>query len=193
MTQHGFSFCNSPEHTWRANRREFLFVGLIGSVGLTLGNLFKLQAQTVPGAKARAQSVINIYLPGGIAAQESFDPRLLAPVEFRGPLGTVKTSVEGVHFSEVMKNTAKVADKICVIRSMTHGEADHDRGTHNMFTGYRPSPAIHYPSFGSVVSNELGRRTDLPPYVCIPILPTQFAGHGHLGPDNVLFRLVSDS
>ena len=102
------SFCNSPAHIWRPNRREFLFVGLIGSVGLTLGNLFKLQAQTVPGAKARAQSVINIYLPGGIAAQESFDPRLLAPVEFRGPLGTVKTSVEGVHFSEVMKNTAKM-------------------------------------------------------------------------------------
>ncbi len=45
-------------------------------------------------------------------------------------------------FSQYMQNTAKIADKITVVRSMTHGEAAHERGTHNMFTGYRPSPAI---------------------------------------------------
>ncbi|HXU77247.1 MAG TPA: DUF1501 domain-containing protein, partial [Methylomirabilota bacterium] len=155
------SFCNSRQHIWRPNRREFLFVGLVGSVGLTLGNLFKLRAQT-PGLKPRAESVINIFLPGGIAAQESFDPKLLAPIEYRGPLGTAKTKLEGVYFSESLKKTAEVADKICVVRSMTHGEADHDRGTHNMFTGWRPSPAVQYPSIGSIVSHELGPRNDLP-------------------------------
>ena len=51
-----------------------------------------------------------------------------------------------------MKQTAQVADKITVCRSMTHGEAAHERGTHNMFTGYRPSPALQFPSMGSVVS-----------------------------------------
>jgi hypothetical protein len=61
---------------------------------------------------------------------------------------------------------------------MTHGEADHDRGTHNMFTGYRPSPALHYPSFGSVVSHEYGARKNMPPYVCIPGQPNTFAGTG---------------
>ena len=126
-------FCNSAEHIWRPNRREFLFVGLVKNIGLTLGNLFKLQAQSA-SSKAVAQSVINIFLPGGIAAQESFDPKVLAPIEYRGPLGTVKTSIEGVHFSEHLQQTAKVADKICVVRSITHGEADHDRGTHNIFT-----------------------------------------------------------
>src|SRR5438445_4642439 len=185
------SFCNGPDHVWRPDRREFLFVGLVGSLGLTLGNLFKLQAQSV-GAKARAQSIINIFLPGGIAAQESFDPKLLAPIEYRGPLGTVKTKLDGILFSEHLKKTAEVADKITVVRSMTHGEADHDRGTHNMFTGYRPSPAIHYPSFGSVVSHELGTRNDLPPYVCIPNLPTQFAGTGYLGSAYGPFSLGSD-
>jgi len=187
------SFCYSPEHIWRPNRREFLFVGMIGSLGLSLGNMFKLQAQSAPGAsKAKAQSIINIFLPGGIAAQESFDPRMLAPVEFRGPLGGVKTSIEGVYFSEVMKNTAKVADKICVIRSMTHGEADHDRGTHNMFTGWRPSPAVQYPSIGSIVSHELGSRNDLPPYVCIPTQPNSFAGTGYLGSAFGPFSLGAD-
>src|SRR6184192_786846 len=121
MTKNIPCFCNSAEHIWRPNRREFLFVGLVGSVGLTLGNLLKLQAQT-SGPKARAQSIINIFLPGGIAAQESFDPKLLAPIEYRGPLGTVKTSLAGIRFSESLKETAQVADKVCVIRSMTHGE-----------------------------------------------------------------------
>ena len=106
-------FCNGPDHIWRPNRREFLFVGLVGSLGLTLGNLFKLQAQSL-GAKARAQSIINIFLPGGIAAQESFDPKVLAPIEYRGPLGTVKTKLDGIYFSEALKETANVADKICV-------------------------------------------------------------------------------
>src|SRR3954463_1933450 len=184
-------FCNSPEHMWRPNRREFLFVGLVGSLGLTLPNVLKLQAQTA-GPRARAQSVINIFLPGGIAAQESFDPKLLAPIEYRGPLGTVKTKLEGVHFSESLKQTAQVADKICVIRSMTHGEADHDRGTHNMFTGWRPSPAVQYPSIGTIVSHELGSRNDLPPYVCIPSQPNAFAGTGFLGSAYGPFSLGAD-
>jgi hypothetical protein len=184
-------FCNSPEHAWRPNRREFLFVGLVGSLGLTLGNSFKLQAQSA-GARARAQSVINIFLPGGIAAQESFDPKLLAPIEYRGPLSTVKTKLEGVYFSEALKHTAEIADKICVVRAMTHGEADHNRGTHNMFTGWRPSPALQYPSIGSIVSHELGGRNDLPPYVCVPTEPNTFAGTGYLGSAYGPFSLGAD-
>jgi hypothetical protein len=191
MAENSACSCNSPEHIWRPNRREFLFVGLVGSVGLTLGNLFKLQAQT-PRARARAQAVINIFLPGGIAAQESFDPKLLAPLEYRGPLGNVKTRLEGIYFSEELKRTAEIADKICVVRAMTHGEADHNRGTHNMFTGWRPSPAVEYPSIGSIVSHELGSRNDLPPYVCIPTQPNTFAGTGYLGSAYGPFSLGAD-
>ena len=180
-------WCGSPEHGWNPSRREFLFVGLVGTLGLSLGEMFKLQAAnptgTLAGGKeAPAKSIINIYLPGGMAAQETFDPKLHAPIEYRGPFGTIKTRLPGVYFSEMMKHTADVADKITVVRSMTHGEADHDRGTHNMFTGYRPSPAIMYPSFGSVISHELGTRNDLPPYVCVPSMPSNFAGTVSRGP-----------
>ncbi len=191
MSNCGSSFCNGPDHVWQPSRREFLFVGLVGSLGLTLGNSFKLMAQA-PGAKARAQSVINIFLPGGIAAQESFDPKLLAPIEYRGPLGTVKTKLEGVYFSELLKETAAIADKICIVRAMTHGEADHNRGTHNMFTGWRPSPAVEYPSIGSIVSHELGARNELPPYICIPTQPNSFAGTGFLGSAYGPFSLGAD-
>ncbi len=192
MSFHDEGFCGSPEHVWRPNRREFLFVGLVGSLGLSLGNLFKLQAESAGTKAARAQGVINIFLPGGIAAQESFDPKLLAPIEFRGPLGTVKTKLQGIHFAEPLKHTAEIADKLCVIRAMTHGEADHDRGTHNMFTGWRPSPALLYPSIGSIVSHELGPRNDLPPYVCIPSQPNTFAGTGYLGSAYGPFSLGAD-
>lgn len=189
------SWCGSADHAWRPSRRDFLFTGVIGTLGLSMGNLFKLQAAaTASGqpAKAAAQSVIQIYLPGGMAAQETFDPKLLAPIEFRGPLGSVKTKLPGIQFSELMTRTAKVADKITVVRSMTHGEADHDRGTHNMFTGYRPSPAIQYPSFGSIVSHELGSKNELPPYVCIPNQPNNFAGTGYLGSAFGPFSLGND-
>ncbi len=98
----------------------------------------------------------------------------------------------GEKFSQYMPQTAKIADKITVVRSMTHGEAAHERGTHNMFTGYRPSPALQYPSMGSVVAHELGSRNSLPPYVCVPNVPNEFAATGYLSTSYGPFSLGGD-
>jgi hypothetical protein len=87
-------------------------------------------------------------MPAAWPHQETFDPHPNAPVEYRGPLGTIPTKISGEVFSENLPKTAQIADKITVIRSMTHGEADHDRGTHNMFTGYRPAPLSTIPATG---------------------------------------------
>ena len=104
-----------------------------------------------------------------MAHQESFDPKPFAPIEYRGPLGTINTKIDGVQFSQNLAKTAQIADKITVVRSMTHGEAAHERGTHNMFTGYRPSPALSVSRrSGSVISHEFGAANNLPPYVCVP-------------------------
>ena len=127
-----------------------------------------------------------------MAHQDSLDPKPLAPIEYRGELGTIKTKLDGVFFNELLKKTAQVADKITVCRSMTHGEAAHERGTHNMFTGYRPSPALQFPSMGSVVSHEFGPRNNLPPYVCVPSQPTTYAGPGYLSSAFAPFSLGSD-
>ncbi len=178
-------------------RREFLQVGAVSGLGLTLGGLFRAEAaradaksfQTFAGT---AKSVIHIWLPGGWAQQETFDPKPLAPLEYRGDMGTVDTCLPGVVFNEKLAHTAKIADRITVVRSMTHGEAAHERGTHNMFTGYRPSPALTFPSFGSVVAHELGPRDNLPPYVCLPNLPAPDAGAGYLGSAFGPFTLGSD-
>lgn len=147
-------------------RRNFLYTGLASSLGITYGDLLKAESEKILTPKA--QSIIHIFLPGGMAAHESWDPKPMAPAEYRGPLGSVPTSITGIHFSEHLKNTAKIADKMSVVRSMTHGEAAHERGVTSMFTGYRPSPAIEYPSLGSVVSHELGDRNYLPAYICVP-------------------------
>lgn len=180
-----------PAHFRRPSRRSFLQVGAVGALGLTLGDYFRLRADD-PAPKAKAQGLIHIFLPGGISHQDTFDPKPYAPLEYRGDLGVVKTKLEGVVYSEALKQTAQVADKITVCRSMTHGEADHARGTHNMFTGWKPSPALVYPSMGSVVAHELGERNNLPPYVCIPNQPTNFAASGYLSSSFGPFSLGSD-
>ncbi|HEY8749726.1 MAG TPA: DUF1501 domain-containing protein [Tepidisphaeraceae bacterium] len=201
MSDQSMSGCGSPNHWRPASRREFLYVGLVGGLGLTLGQYLGTptamagaltETDLAPAKEGKAKSVINIFLPGGIASQESFDPKPFAPIEYRGPLGVVKSRITGEVFSEHLKQIADVADKITVIRSMTHGEAAHERGTHNMFTGYRPSPAIQYPSFGSVISEEFGPRKNMPPYVCIPTLPNPYAGSGYLSSAYGPFSIGSD-
>jgi hypothetical protein len=180
----------------RLSRRAMLTVGAIGGLGLTLTDFFRLKSAQADQkhydfVQAKAQSIIHIYLPGGMAHQESFDPKPYAPLEYRGELNPIKTNT-GEQFCESLPKLAQVADKIAVIRSMTHGEAAHERGTHNMFTGYRPSPALNYPSMGSVVSHEYGPRNNLPPYVCIPSVPNEFASNGYLSSSYAPFSLGSD-
>jgi hypothetical protein len=178
------------------SRRGFLTVGSIGLGGLTLVDLLKNEARAdlknYAAIDAKADSVIHIFLPGGCAHQETFDPKPFSPVEYRGELGSIPTKIDGEKFCQTLPQTAQVADKLTVIRSMTHGEAAHERGTHNMFTGYRPSPALQYPSMGSVVSHEYGPKNNLPPYVCIPNQPNVYAGTGYLSSSFSPFSLGRD-
>jgi hypothetical protein len=179
-TSHGMN-CRCPGPL---NRRDFLRVGVISGLGLTLGDYFSLQAMASTEAGAgnpppKADSVIFIFMAGGMSHLETFDPKPFAPLEYRGELGTVNTNT-GEQFGGLFGNLAQVADKMTVIRSMTHGEAAHERGTHNMLTGYRPSPAIQFPSIGSVISHEFGPRKDLPAYITIPNANDPFLQSGYL-------------
>ena len=187
----------TPAHFDRLTRRGFLSVGYLAGTALTLPML--LRGRTALGdlkdyksVEGKAKSVIHIFLPGGMAHQESFDPKPYAPIEYRGEMGRIDTNVPGVQFGATLPKTAQIANRLTVIRSMTHGEAAHERGTHNMFTGYKPSPALSYPSIGSVVSHEFGSRKNLPPYVCIPNMPNEYAGSGYLSSAFAPFSLGSD-
>jgi len=168
------------------NRRTILQVGAAAGINLP----FWLKANEA--TKVKATSVIHVFLPGGVAHQDTWDYKPNGSPEYRGPYSGIKTKISDVFFGELLGETAKISDKLTVIRSMTHGEAAHERGVHNMLTGYRPSPAIQYPSFGSIVSHELGGRNNLPPYV---LVPNQFApenGTGYLSTKYGPFSLGSN-
>ena len=91
--------------------REFMHVGFIGGLGLSLADFLQIKshgAQKFYETKdGPAKSVIHIYLPGGMAHQESWDPKPYAPLEYRGPFKSIKTKIPGVHFSENFKHSAK--------------------------------------------------------------------------------------
>jgi hypothetical protein len=185
-----------PAHFKGPTRRDFLYAGWLGGLGLTMGDYFRLQAlggeSSPKQPEVKAKSVIHIYLQGGFAHMDSFDPKPDAPAEYRGILNAIPTSLKGEYFSSHMEATAKVADKLTVVRSMTHTEVDHSRGEHSMFTGYRPSPALVYPSVGSVVANQFGPRGAMPPYVVVPTQGSQFLGSGYLSNAYGPFALGGD-
>ena len=195
MTDRPGTWLSDASH-FKPRRRDVLQVGWLAGVGLTLGDYFTLQSQAAEGSsqkiEPKAKNVIHIYLQGGFAHMDSFDPKPDAPVEYRGILDTVQTKLPGVRFSKHMQATAAVADKITVVRSMTHTEVDHARGEHSMFTGYRPSPALVYPSMGSVVAHELGPRGAMPPYVVVPNQGSQYLGSGYLSNAYGPFALGGD-
>lgn len=182
--------------TTRQGRRDFLQVGAMAGLGITLPQLLQLQAAdlsmpAVESYKAVAKSIIHIYLPGGMAQHESWDPKPFAAPDYRGPFSPVKGATGefvGGQFTQI----SKILNKLCIIRSVTHGEAAHERGTHNMLTGYRPSPAIKFPSFGSIIAHEQGSRNNLPPYVAIPSVFAPEQGSGYMSSAFGPFALGSD-
>ena len=140
----------------------------------------------------KAKSCILIWLAGGPSHIDTFDPKPQAPVDIKGEFKPIATSVPGLQISEVFPNLAKVMDRVTLIRSMTSPEADHDRAAHHLLTGYRPSPALVYPGYGSVVSKvRESTRGMLPPYVAVPDAPI-YASSGYLTPAYDPFAVSGD-
>jgi hypothetical protein len=190
------SDCSGPRYLTSFGRRSFIQVGLLGGFGLSLADLLRAgEVRPANGApklaEGRARSVIQIILPGGIAHQESWDPKPESPIEYRGPLGVVKTRIPGVVFSENLARTAQIADKITVVRSVTGRIPDHAQATYQMFTGYLPTPAIQHPAMGAVVSHEFGPKNNLPAWVGLPNVPVG-AGTGYLSSKYGAFELGAD-
>jgi len=173
-----------------STRREFLNRSAVAGIGLGLfGKPSPLRAGVPWRGEPKAKAVIQLHLEGGLSHLDAFDPKPDAPVEVRGPFGSVKSKIDGERLSALLARTAEVADKVTLVRSLTHTEADHDRAAHSVLTGYQPSPAITYPSFGAVVAHELGVRNDLPPYVVVPAANSIFLGTGYLSAGNAPFAV----
>jgi hypothetical protein len=155
-------------------------------LGLGLDDLFRLRAfagaQEGAAPIGRAKACILVWLGGGASHIDTFDPKPDAPKDVRGEFKPIDTAVSGVQISEVLPKLAQCLDRLTLIRSMTSPEADHDRAAHHLLTGYRPSPALVYPSYGSAVAKAHGfSKSTLPPYVAVPDAPL-FSSSGYLTP-----------
>ena len=139
----------------------------------------------------KALSVIQLHLGGGMPQQESFDPKPEAPVEYRGSFGVTKTK-NGDVFSDNFSETAKIANKVTIVRSIVGRIPDHGLATYHLFTGYTPTAVIDHPQMGSIVSHELGLRGDLPPYIAIPNKNAYAGGTGFLSSTYGPFEINSD-
>src|SRR5262245_59496614 len=123
----------NPCLTPRLARRSFLQIGALGFGGLSLPDLFRLQAEAGEKPAAKAKSVIMVCLPGGPSHIDMYDPKPDAPVEFRGEFGTIATKVPGLLFSELLPLQAQIADKFSVIRGIAF-KGRHD--PYELLSGY---------------------------------------------------------
>ncbi len=132
----------------------------------------------------RAKSVILVYLDGGPAQTDTFDPKPEAGRNYYGSYkGVCKTNVEGIEIGEKLPLLATMADKYTLIRSLTHGSNAHETGHYAMITGDTSGGAVVYPSFGAVISY-MKRDTYkgiLPCYISVTSANSRFNEGGFLG------------
>ncbi len=151
----------------RLTRRDFLRAGALTYLGSNLSDLLRLEqaqafAATAATTPAKAQAVILLWLEGGVSHVDTWD------LKNSSSFKPISTNVPGIQISELLPQVAGHMDKLSIIRSMKTFERNHPQGTIETLTGHRPNPALKSPSFGSIVSKEVGARNNMPPFVVVP-------------------------
>lgn len=174
-------------------RRQLLQTGTLLSLALSLPELLKQRAQANDALDnpARTKSCILLWMDGGPSHIETFDPKPEAPSEVRGPFQSIESNVPGIRLSEHLALTAKACDKLAIIRSMTSPLGEHGLANEYLLTGYKPSPVIEYPSFGSIVAKVRKQTGVLPAYVGVP--GERSGGSGFLGAEFSPFMASGDA
>jgi hypothetical protein len=171
------------------SRREALREGFFGAAVVLWAGRLAGAAPTaaVPATgPAKARSVIQIWMWGGPAHLDTFDPKPEAGENYCGPLNSpIETNVRGVRIGELLPLLAKQADKYSLIRSMTHGVFAHETASYTMQTGRIAGGHEVYPSVGAVVSlfkgYNAGYKGLIPPYIVLTQPQGRFSEAGFLG------------
>lgn len=186
-----------------AGRREFLRLGLGGFAGLSLPGLLRARAQAGEAGAAGGDgptAVILVWLRGGASHLDTFDPKPLAPSEYRGPYGPIRTNVPGIEISELLPRLAGCADRYALVRSLSHTGGGHPAGSLQMLSGdpdVRDKQGPKYPDWMSVAHHlRSGRKRSLPNYVTVNPVDHYdgfgIAGPAYLGPAHEPFAVVGD-
>lgn len=159
-------FCNG----W--SRRDFVRVGALAPFGLSLGKLFATERSPSPSRRARAKSVLLVFLGGGISHHDTFDLKPDAVEEIRGKYKGIPSAVPGLHVGELLPKLAKTMGKVCLVRSQQHGNDHHETATNWVLSGKFGSPFGDHPAMGAVVAQQTGFSGIVPPYVAVPRNPS---------------------
>jgi len=172
---------NHPKQP-RRTRRDVLRAGSLGFLGLTWPRLLagRAVAETANASGAsfgRAKSCILLYMWGGPAHQDTWDLKPDAPREIRGEFQPIDTAVPGIRICEHLPLLAQRAERLAIVRSLTHTDVNHLTATHFTLTGQPPPPtndlAKDWPHIGAVLAR-LGYGTGvLPPFVSLRPKPHQ--------------------
>lgn len=165
--------------------------GLCGAAGVLAAD--RLAARALAGApqpgkgpaKAKAKSVIQIFLWGGMSHNDTWDPKPESGRDYMGEFTQViPTNVDGIQLGALFPELAKQADKYSLIRSMTHGNNGHETAAYLMQTGHAPGERLAYPSVGAVFALFKGPEYKgvIPPYVVLTRAAGRFSEEGFLGP-----------
>jgi hypothetical protein len=138
------------------------------------------------GSRAKAKSVIQIWMWGGPSHLDTFDPKPEAGAEYCGPYTQpIATNVDGIQIGQALPKLAQQADKYCIIRSMSHGINAHETASYTMQTGRPAGTGDVYPCVGAVVSRFRGRDAGytglLPPYIVLTRPQGRFSESGFMG------------
>lgn len=166
------------------HRRALLKGGLAAAAGLALGPAAR--AADPPAPAARAKSMIQIWMWGGPAHLDTFDPKPDAGRDYCGPLNQpIETNVPGVRIGQLLPRLARHADKYSILRGMTHGSNAHETAAYVMQTGHPADDGTVHPSVGAVVSYFKGVRAGykglIPPYIVMTKPQGRFSEAGFLG------------
>jgi hypothetical protein len=160
---------NSSRLCSGVSRRNFIRVGAIAPLGLALPQLVASEANS---SRARAKSVILVFLGGGLSHHDSFDMKPDAVEQIRGKYKSIATNVAGLHVCELLPKTAQVMNKVTLVRSGTHENDHHETATNWVLSGRFGTPFGDHPAIGAVVAHETGFDGVVPPYVAVPRNPS---------------------
>jgi uncharacterized protein (DUF1501 family) len=175
------------------SRRGFLRLGLAGAAGISLANhsawsqsMAARSAASATKPWGKAKSVIQIWMWGGPAHLDTFDPKPEAGNDYCGQLDKpIATNADGVRIGELLPQLAKQADKFSIIRSMTHGINGHETASYIAQTGRPPGGRLVYPGVGAVASffkgYDAGYTGLIPPYIVLTEPQGRFFEAGFLG------------
>jgi hypothetical protein len=183
------AFCSDVA---RFRRRHFLKIGAAGLLGLNLADVLRTESHCAPAdRKAKARSVILLWLGGGPATIDMWDLKPAAPENIRGDFKPIVTRAPGIQVCEFLPRTAQVMDRCVLVRSLSHSITAHGPGTVYMATGHTPSAALEYPSLGSLASRVLPASAGVPPYILFNAGRASgfTGGAGFLGPAHNPFEV----